>query len=123
MNWYLEVLMKYAVFRGRACRTEYWMFVLFNVIFAITALVIDKLSGLATESVESGPVYSLYVLATLVPSLAVSARRLHDTGKSGWYLLLGLIPCVGIILLVFMITPGNIGANEYGEDPDAYSIT
>ena len=123
MNWYLEVLKKYAVFRGRASRTEYWMFVLFNVIFAIAALVIDNLSGLATESVESGPVYSLYVLATLVPSLAVSARRLHDTGKSGWYLLLGLIPCVGIILLVFMITPGNIGANEYGEDPDAYSIT
>ena len=123
MNWYLEVLKKYAVFRGRASRTEYWMFVLFNVIFAIAALVIDNLSGLATESVESGPVYSLYVLATLVPSLAVSARRLHDTGKSGWYLLLGLIPCVGIILLVFMVTPGNIGANEYGEDPDAYSIT
>jgi uncharacterized membrane protein YhaH (DUF805 family) len=123
MNWYLEVLKKYAVFSGRASRTEYWMFVLFNIIFAIAAMVIDNLSGLATERIESGPVYSLYVLATLVPSLAVSARRLHDTGKSGLYLLLGLIPCVGIILLAFMITPGNIGANEYGEDPDAYSIT
>jgi uncharacterized membrane protein YhaH (DUF805 family) len=122
MNWYLEVLKKYAVFSGRARRKEYWMFTLFNVIFAIAAMIIDNVVGLAIKDVGYGPIYILYALATLVPSLAVSVRRLHDIGKSGWYILLGLIPCVGgIILLVFAVTAGDVGENEYGVDPKAYS--
>lgn len=122
MNWYLTVLKNYAVFSGRARRKEYWMFVLFNVIFTIAAMILDNVLGLAIKDVGYGPFYIVYVLATLIPGLAVSVRRLHDIGKSGWYLLMGLIPCVGgIILIVFAATPGDVGENEYGEDPKAFS--
>lgn len=122
MNWYLKVLKNYAVFSGRARRMEYWMFVLFNVIFAIIAMILDNVLGLAIKDVGYGPIYILYALATLLPGLAVGVRRLHDIGKSGWYLLLGLIPCVGgIILLVFAVTAGDVGENEYGPDPMAFS--
>ncbi|HEX3100771.1 MAG TPA: DUF805 domain-containing protein [Pyrinomonadaceae bacterium] len=122
MNWYLEVLKKYAVFSGRASRKEYWMFVLFNVIFAVVAAILDNVLGLAMKDVGYGPLYSLYALATFIPGLAVGVRRLHDIGKSGWYFLLAFIPCVGgIIVLVFMATAGDPGENEYGPDPIAYS--
>jgi len=122
MNWYLTVLKNYAVFSGRARRMEYWMFALFNFIFAIAAMVLDNFLGLAIEDVGYGPFYIIYALATLIPSLAASVRRLHDTSKSGWYLLLGLIPCVGgIILLVFMATAGDVGENEYGSDPKEFN--
>ena len=121
MNWYLAVLKNYAGFSGRARRKEYWMFTLFYIIFAIAAAVLDNVLGLAIENVGYGPIYLLYALVTLIPSIAVSIRRLHDTGKSGWYLLMGLIPCVGgIILLVFMVNAGDSGNNEYGADPKAY---
>ena len=121
MNWYLAVLKNYAVFSGRARRKEYWMFVLFNVIFAIVAIILDNVLGLASKESGSGPIYLVYVFATLIPGLAVLARRLHDTGKSGWYMLMGLIPCVGgIILLVFAVTAGDVGDNEYGPDTKAY---
>ena len=120
MNWYLEVLKKYAVFSGRARRKEYWFFVLFNAIFAIAAMILDNILGLAIEDVGYGPFYILYALATIVPGVAVSVRRLHDIGKSGWYILLAFIPCVGaIILLIFDLTPGDTGDNEYGPDPIA----
>ncbi|MBK8465577.1 MAG: DUF805 domain-containing protein [Chloracidobacterium sp.] len=122
MNWYLGVLKKYAVFSGRARRKEYWIFALFNLIFVVVAVIIDNVLGLTIEDVGYGPVYILYALATFVPSLAVTVRRLHDTGKSGWFILVALIPCVGgIALLVFGLTPGDVGANEYGEDPKAHS--
>lgn len=122
MNWYLQVLKNYAIFDGRARRKEYWMFFLFNLIFAIVATVLDNLLGLAIKDLGYGPFYILYALATLIPGIAVGVRRLHDTGKSGWYLLLGLIPCVGgIILLVFFVTAGDVGENEYGPDPIAFS--
>ncbi|WP_046508297.1 DUF805 domain-containing protein [Streptomyces odonnellii] len=112
MNWYLGVLKNYAGFSGRARRTEFWMFVLFNLIVQIVLTVIDSVIGL--NSVLSG----LYALAVLIPSLAVSVRRLHDTDKSGWLLLLGLIPLVGgIILIVFSATAGTAGPNKYGHDP------
>jgi uncharacterized membrane protein YhaH (DUF805 family) len=122
MNWYLDVLKNYAVFSGRARRKEYWMFFLFNVIFAITAVIIDNVLGLTIKNVGSGPFYLLYALATLIPGIAVGVRRLHDTSKSGWYMLLGLIPCVGgIILLVLFATPGDVGSNQYGADPKEFS--
>ena len=120
MNWYLKVLKNYANFSGRARRKEYWFFVLFNVIFAFVAMLLDNLLGLAIEDVGYGPFYILYSLAMLIPGIAVSVRRLHDIGKSGWYILLALIPCVGgIILLVFDLTPGDTFENEYGPDPKA----
>jgi uncharacterized membrane protein YhaH (DUF805 family) len=118
MNWYLKVLKEYANFSGRAGRKEFWLFTLFNAIFAIVAMILDNLLGLAIRDVGYGPIYILYILATLIPGLAVSVRRLHDIGKSGWYLLMGLIPCLGgIILLVFYATAGDPGENEYGPDP------
>ena len=120
MNWYIKVLKNYFNFDGRARRKEYWFFVLFNIIFAIVAAVIDNVLGIASEELGYGPIYGLYALATFIPGIAVSIRRLHDIGKSGWYFLLALIPCVGgIILLVFALTPGDPYDNEFGPDPKA----
>lgn len=118
MKWYLEVMKKYAVFSGRARRKEYWMFVLFNIIFAIVAAILDNILGIAIENVGYGPIYLLYGLAVLLPGLGVSIRRLHDVGKSGWFLFISLIPIVGgIWLLVLFCTDGNPGDNKYGPNP------
>ncbi len=118
MNWYLKVLKQYADFKGRARRKEYWFFVLFNVIFAITAIIIDNVLGLAMQDVGYGPFYLIFALAMIIPGLAVTVRRLHDIGKSGWYFLLAFIPLVGgIILFVFSLMPGDPYENEYGPDP------
>jgi uncharacterized membrane protein YhaH (DUF805 family) len=120
MSWYFKVLQNYFNFSGRARRKEYWMFFLFQIIFAIVAIIIDNVLGLAIKDIGYGPVYGLYALATLIPGLAVTVRRLHDIGKSGWYFLLAFIPFIGgIILLVFAVTDGDVGANTYGPDPKA----
>ena len=112
MNWYLEVLKKYAVFEGRAHRTEYWTFVLINVAIGLALGMVEGLGG--GRNILS----NLYSLAILVPSLAVSVRRLHDTGRSGWWLLLSLIPLAGpIILLVFMVLDSDPEANSFGPNP------
>jgi uncharacterized membrane protein YhaH (DUF805 family) len=112
MNWYLKVLKQYADFNGRARRQEYWMFVLFNIIFSIVAGVLDAALG------TWGAVGGLYGLAMLIPGLAVSVRRLHDIGKSGWMLLIALIPLIGTIwLIVLLATDGAPGNNQYGDNP------
>ncbi len=118
MKWYLEVMKKYAVFSGRARRKEYWMFVLFNIIFAIAAVILDNILGIAIENVGYGPIYLLYVLAVLLPGLGVTIRRLHDVGKSGWFIFISLIPIIGgLWLLVIFCTDGNPGDNKYGPNP------
>jgi uncharacterized membrane protein YhaH (DUF805 family) len=118
MNWYLQVLKKYAVFSGRARRKEYWMFVLFNIIFAIVAIIFDNILGTAIENVGYGLFYILYSLAIIIPAIAVGVRRLHDTEKSGWWLLISLIPLIGAIwLIVLLATAGTAGENKYGADP------
>ena len=117
-GWYLEVLKKYAVFTGRARRQEYWFFVLFNFIVAIVAMILDNLLGLAMKEVGYGPIYMLYTLAVLLPSLAVAIRRLHDIGKSGWFFFIVFIPIAGPVwLLVLMCTDSTPGANQYGPNP------
>jgi len=123
MSWYLKVLKNYAVFTGRARRMEYWMFVLFNVIFLIIASFLDSLlginyvSGMGTD-VGVGPIYTIYALAVMIPSIAVAVRRLHDIGKSGWWIFISLIPLVGPIwLLVLYLTDSQPGPNEYGPNP------
>ncbi|ELC7279834.1 DUF805 domain-containing protein [Aeromonas veronii] len=115
MNWYISVLKQYAVFSGRARRTEYWMFVLCNVIVMLLLGMVDKLIGGDNELISS-----IYSLAVLLPSLAVAARRLHDTDRSAWWLLLGLIPIIGtLVLIYFMICNGQQGPNRFGDDPKA----
>lgn len=116
MDWYLKVLKQYADFEGRARRKEYWMFTLFHIIFTIGSIIVDISLGL--DSIGIGIAYLLYTLATFLPSLAVTVRRLHDTDKSGFLVLVGFIPFVGwLILLVFTLLEGQNGGNKYGPDP------
>ncbi|WP_328914027.1 MULTISPECIES: DUF805 domain-containing protein [unclassified Streptomyces] len=111
MRWYIEAFKKYAVFNGRACRKEYWMFSLFDLI-AIVALVIV---GLVIHTLI--PCY-VYTIATTVPTFAVTVRRLHDTSRSAWFALLGFIPMIGgIIILILACIKGDRGQNKYGPDP------
>jgi len=112
MEWYIAVLKKYAVFSGRARRKEYWMFFLFNIIISIVLGFVEGLIG------SPGIIAMVYSLALLIPGIAVSVRRLHDTGRSGWWLLIGLIPLVGfIVLIVFMVQEGSENDNEFGSNP------
>ncbi len=118
MSWYLAALKKYAVFSGRARRKEYWMFVLFYLIFTIVLGVIDSILGIGEKG--GGLLSGLFVLAMLIPSLAVTFRRLHDTDRSGWWLLIGFVPLIGsIVILVFMIQDSQPGENQYGTNPKA----
>ena len=104
MNWYLEVLKKYAVFEGRARRKEYWYFSLFSTLISILFSVIGKNMGF-------GDLDLVYSLVVLVPTIAVSVRRMHDVNKSGWFC---LIPIYNVILC---FTAGTEGPNQYGPDP------
>ena len=123
MNWYLKCLKQYADFSGRSRRKEYWMFVLFNMIFAIVATIIDNVVGTANPELGYGVFYGLYVLAVFIPGLAVAVRRLHDVGKSGWMILIALIPLIGAIwLLVLMVTDSNPGENQYGQNPKEVTV-
>ncbi len=108
MHWYLYVIKNYAVFRGRATRTEYWMFFLFNLLFTFVLGYLDGVMEMGVLSL----VYSLFIL---LPSIAVAVRRLHDTGRTGWWLLLTLIPLIGgLVILVFLVLDSEEGENEYG---------
>jgi uncharacterized membrane protein YhaH (DUF805 family) len=117
MYWYLQVMSKYAVFSGRARRKEYWMFQLVNFVVALVLC-----AGFVTKPSPSLiPLLMLvifgYVLATLVPGLAVSVRRLHDINFTGWWLLIGFIPMGGLVLLVFHLLDSTPGSNLYGPNP------
>ncbi|MGC0952959.1 DUF805 domain-containing protein [Pantoea agglomerans] len=104
-QWYLGVLKKYAVFSGRARRNEYWMFTLFNILIAFLLGIFETIIG-------AGDILSnLYSLAILIPGIAVAVRRLHDTDRSGWWLLLP------IVNIVFLALEGQSGTNRFGSDP------
>ena len=110
---------KYADFHGRARRSEYWYFFLFTAIIGVVGGILDAIfrtrSGMYGGT---GPIQGILQLALLIPTLAVGARRLHDTGRSGWWYLIGLVPLVGIIILiVFLASEGNPGQNAYGSPP------
>ncbi|HEX8367181.1 MAG TPA: DUF805 domain-containing protein [Pyrinomonadaceae bacterium] len=118
MNWYFEVFRKFADFSGRARRKEYWMFVLFNLIISIVLTFADRALGLVSRDGGTGLLGGIYTLVVLIPGIAVAVRRLHDTGRSGWWMLISLIPCIGgIVLLVFMVADSDAGTNEYGPNP------
>ena len=115
MEWYLKVLKNYVGFSGRARRKEYWMFVLFNMIVSLVFSILGSIKGIGgLFTVLSG----LYSLGVFLPSIAVGIRRLHDIGKSGWWLLISLVPIIGgIWLIVLLATEGTSGENSYGSDP------
>ena len=120
MSWYLEVLKKYTVLDGRARRKEYWMFFLINLVIAVVLAIIDGLIGTFSTQAGVGLLEGLYSLAVLIPGIAVTVRRLHDTGRTGWWILISLIPFIGgIVLLIFMVLDSEPGANQYGANPKA----
>ena len=126
MSWYLAVLKKYAVFDGRARRKEYWYFFLFNLLIAIGLGIIGVILGAAIGGTDSDsfPIIvitplALYGLAIIIPSIAVSVRRLHDIGMSGWWYLLSLVPAGSLVLFIFALFDSKPGPNQYGPDPKA----
>lgn len=118
MNWYLAVLQNYAGFGGRARRQEYWYFVLFNLIIGIVLGIIDGVAGSQIGDSSVGLLGAVYNLGIFIPSIAVAMRRLHDTGRSGWWLLIGIVPLIGwLVLLFFMVQDSQPGGNQYGPNP------
>ena len=125
MEWYLKVMRdNYANFSGRARRKEYWMFTLFFMLFLLVpSFVFGLLIGMfpsETVLISGGIILAALYFIHLVPALAVTVRRLHDTGKSGWLYLLALIPYIGsLIIFIFTVIKGDRGDNKYGPDPKA----
>lgn len=124
MHWYVVALQKYAVFSGRSRRSEYWYFQLFNFLLPVCgAIALGLLLVFAAVKSDTAVtiamwVYDLWALATLLPGLAVSVRRLHDTGRSGWWIFIGAIPLIGfIIFLVFMCEDSKPEDNQWGPSP------
>jgi uncharacterized membrane protein YhaH (DUF805 family) len=118
VRWYFEVLRKYAVFGGRARRKEYWLFALPSAIITVLLLAVDSRMGTFSSVTGLGLLSGIYTVGTFIPALAVSVRRLHDTGRGGLWVLIGLIPIVGlIVLLVFMALDGQPITNQYGPNP------
>jgi len=117
MEWFTLALRRYTRFSGRSRRKEYWFFTLFFALGAVALGMADLALGLYSESTGLGLLGSLWMLAMLVPSTTVTVRRFHDTGRSGWWLLVFLVPLIGLLGLYFMVKDGDPGANEYGPDP------
>ena len=119
MDYMLMPLRRYAEFSGRSRRKEYWMFILGVIIVAVVLSIIEGILGLSGMIGGAyGPLTTLFMLAILVPGIAVQVRRFHDQDKSGWFVLLGLIPLLGgLIVLVFMCLEGTKGDNRFGADP------
>ena len=105
MAWYLDVLKNYAVFDGRAGREEFWQFTLINIF--VTIILYASMNDL----------WAVYTVAVLIPSIAVSVRRLHDIDRSGWWFLIAIVPVIDIVLLFMMLLEGKPGANQYGFNP------
>lgn len=123
IDWWKKVFIdNYANFEGRARRSEYWYYVLGNLVFTLGLWLVTILSAVLFGLAGGLLMYILIIgwgVANIIPSLAAQVRRLHDTGKSGWWILIGFIPLGGIVLLIFYCTEGTRGENEYGHDPKA----
>jgi uncharacterized membrane protein YhaH (DUF805 family) len=118
VNWYLQALKKYAEFDGRARRAEYWWFTIPTVLIDLALTSIDRLIASLQEAYIIGLLGLLFGLAMFLPSLAVTFRRLHDIGRTGWWFLIGFLPCVGwIILLIFTLQDSQPSTNQYGPNP------
>ena len=122
MDWFLMALKRYAVFSERSRREEYWFFTLFYLLILIGLSMIDAFIN-SGDGYGIGILGAIFALAMLIPSLAVSVRRLHDTGRSGWWLLIGCIPLLGgLVLLVFFCMDSVSGDNQYGPNPKGVSF-
>ena len=123
LQWALRPLRQYAVFSGRATRAEYWWFAAFNfvVAFAICFVIgfVCGVLGINQSSIGQGlnVFVGIWLLATLVPGIALSVRRLHDVGMNGWWCLMSLVPVLGLVLLFFYAKPSQTGTNNYGPNP------
>ena len=117
MNWYIQALKNYAVFSGRAQRSEFWFFVLFYVIGIFITVFLDVALGTMFGESGYGLFSTFFILVHLIPSIAVSVRRLHDIGKSGWWYLLNLIPLIGPLVLIVFAVFDSEPDNEYGSNP------
>jgi uncharacterized membrane protein YhaH (DUF805 family) len=115
MDYFIGALKKYADFTGRARRKEYWMFFLFYIIFYFGVVIIETLLDMGMFSI-------MFSLAMLIPSISIAARRLHDTGRSGWWQLIALIPIIGLIVLIVFLALDGHDANDYGVNPKS-SVT
>ena len=110
MEYFLDALQRYADFSGRATRTEYWMYILFYIIILIVLSAVDWVLGIGVLGI-------LFTLGLLIPSIAIAARRLHDTGRSGWWQLVALVPLIGGLVLIVLLVLDSDDDNEYGPDP------
>jgi uncharacterized membrane protein YhaH (DUF805 family) len=117
MDWYFKVLRNYIGFSGRARRKEYWMFILVNIILTGVLSMVDKMLGLRVAG-DEGILTAIYGLLVVLPWWAVQFRRLHDTDRSAWWLLLLIIPIVGwLIILAFNCQDSTPGENRFGPNP------
>ena len=118
MDWFLQAMKKYATFEGRARRKEYWYFVLFYCLLIIGLTIVDGFAGTLEEEAGIGLFSGLFVLGTFLPTIAVLVRRLHDTNRSGWWVLINFVPVIGaIVLLVFTVQDSQPGGNRFGPNP------
>jgi uncharacterized membrane protein YhaH (DUF805 family) len=116
MKYYLKALKNYANFSGRARRKEYWLFTLYNIIIYVALVILGAMVGFLPGGAE-GVFGAFYMVGVLIPALAVSVRRLHDTGRSGWWFLLNFVPFGAIVVLVFLVQDSNPASNKFGENP------
>ena len=119
MSWYLEAFKKYAVFSGRSRRKEYWYFVLFNIIVGLVLAAIDALLGTFSSASNIGLLSGIYSLAVIIPTIALTVRRLHDIDRTGWWVLINLVPFGSIVILIFALIDGTPGDNRFGPSPKA----
>lgn len=124
MNWYFDVLRKYAVFNGRSRRREYWYYFLINFLIITALLLIDDQLGWINQEAGMGVLSGIYALAVLIPGIAVAVRRLHDSDRTGWWVLIALIPIIGpIVLIFFLIQDSTPGENRFGPNPKGTEAT
>lgn len=118
MKWYLEPLKKYAMFEGRSRRKEFWQFALFVFLVQVVLAIFDRMTGTYSEGAEFGLLGGVFSLFVLIPSIAVTVRRLHDIGRTGWWILIYFLPLIGaIVMLVFMVLDSQPETNQYGPSP------
>jgi len=124
LNYFTDALKNYATFTGRATRQQYWMFILFYILFYIVAIVLDMTLGLFDEETGYGLLSLVYTLGLLLPSLAILGRRLHDIGRSAWWILLIIIPVVGpLVILIFTLIGSQQEDNQWGPNPHTETTT